>query len=124
MRFVIDEDLPRSVAPAIERLGYKAMDVRDHGLRGACDARVFAFAQSMKAVLVTGDRGFGNLLTYPPERHAGVLLVRLPNEATLTETIERVTAGIRIYETEVPSGLLVIVEPNRIRLRRSRASVA
>jgi predicted nuclease of predicted toxin-antitoxin system len=33
MRFLIDADLPRSVAEVIRRHGHEAIDVRDIGLR-------------------------------------------------------------------------------------------
>ena len=42
MKFLVDEDLPRSVAPLIRELGYDADDVRDVGLRGAPDSEIAA----------------------------------------------------------------------------------
>ena len=39
--FLIDEDLPRSLAAALRKDGLAADDVRDLGLRGQDDANVF-----------------------------------------------------------------------------------
>ena len=37
MQFLIDEDMPRSTGDLLRRYGYKSVDVRDVGLRGAKD---------------------------------------------------------------------------------------
>jgi len=48
MRFLIDEDLPRSTGNLLRRYGHEATDVRDIGLRGANDSKVASYAQSKK----------------------------------------------------------------------------
>lgn len=45
LRLLVDEDLPRSLAPALRAAGHEAVDVRDEGLRGQPDAQIFQFAQ-------------------------------------------------------------------------------
>jgi len=40
LKFVIDEDLPRSTAKLLKANGFEALDVRDYGLRGKDDALV------------------------------------------------------------------------------------
>jgi predicted nuclease of predicted toxin-antitoxin system len=45
LRLLVDEDLPRTLAPALRDASHDALDVRDAGLRGASDAIVFARAQ-------------------------------------------------------------------------------
>jgi uncharacterized protein (DUF433 family) len=42
LRFLTDEDVPRSTARALRDAGFDAVDVRDVGLRGKSDALVFA----------------------------------------------------------------------------------
>ena len=79
-RFLVDEDMPRSTAAMLRGLGFIADDVRDVGLRGRNDASVFAFAQSVNAVIVTADVGFGNVLRFPLGHHSGIVLLRLPTE--------------------------------------------
>jgi predicted nuclease of predicted toxin-antitoxin system len=78
MRFLIDEDLPRSLAAALREEAFGAEDVRDVGLRGRHDDHVFARAQSGGLVLVSGDLGFSNILRYPPGSHAGIVIARFP----------------------------------------------
>ncbi|GMU23037.1 MAG: hypothetical protein AMXMBFR13_31210 [Phycisphaerae bacterium] len=35
MRFLIDEDMPRSLAPALAAAGFEALDIRDLGFMAA-----------------------------------------------------------------------------------------
>lgn len=53
VRFVIDEDMPRSTGVALSSEGYEVKDVRDHGYRGLGDEEIYTFAQREKAVLLT-----------------------------------------------------------------------
>ena len=40
LKFLVDEDLPRSTAPKPREIGFEAFDVRDCGLRGKSDEEV------------------------------------------------------------------------------------
>jgi hypothetical protein len=37
LKFIIDEDMPRSTAKVLRTEGYESLDVRDLGLRGESD---------------------------------------------------------------------------------------
>lgn len=117
-RFVIDEDLPRSLARHLRSLGVEADDVRDIGLRGAPDGRVFAAAIGRGAALITGDLGFSNILQFPLGTHAGILVVRLPNEMPTTTLNDLVARALRLLSEDDIFGNLVILEQDRLRLRR------
>ncbi len=60
LRFLVDEDLPRSTASALREAGYAADDVRDLGLSGHTDREVFERAQSLSAVVLTSNTDFAN----------------------------------------------------------------
>ena len=64
-KFVIDEDIARSTGKLLADAGHEIIDIRDQGLRGAEDEKVFLFAQSEKAILLSGDVGFGNMRKFP-----------------------------------------------------------
>lgn len=64
MRFLVDEDLPRSAALNLRQAGGQADHVRDVGLRGRPDREVFRWAQDHRAVLVTGAAGFAGLVSF------------------------------------------------------------
>jgi predicted nuclease of predicted toxin-antitoxin system len=64
MTFLVDEDLPRSVALVIREFGHEAVDIRDIGLRGASDAQVATLAMLNRYCLVSGDGDFANVRQY------------------------------------------------------------
>jgi predicted nuclease of predicted toxin-antitoxin system len=84
-KFVIDEDMPRSIGMILKEHGYNVMDIRDFGLRGAEDQEIYEFAQREQAVILTGDRGFGNILRFSLGNHFGIVVAHFPNEMPTME---------------------------------------
>lgn len=103
MKFLIDEDLPRSASEVIQRYGFEAVHVQDIGLRGAKDSQIAHYARSNKLSLLTGDFDFSDVRNYPPSQYAGLVIVSVPSDAT---------AQLILHLK------LVIVEPGRIRIRK------
>lgn len=119
-RFLVDEDLPRSLARALRAEGFDTQDVRDVGLRGKTDTEVLQYAVAQNRTLVTADLRFGNLLTIPLGSHSGIVVARLPNELPVATLSAVILDAVRALDDEELRGSLVIVEPSRIRLRRPR----
>jgi predicted nuclease of predicted toxin-antitoxin system len=118
IRFLIDEDMPRSSARVLKARGFDALDVRDSGLRGKSDNEVFDFAQKNNAIILTADLGFGNLLHFPCGSHAGIVIVHFPNEVSTNELNRQIELMCANLSEEDFRGNLVILEPGRIRVRR------
>ena len=120
MHFLIDADLPRSLAATIRQRGHDATDVRDIGLRSAKDPVIAHYAREHQLCLMTGDYDFANIRNYPPEQYAGIVVLFLPRTATasyITQLVDQFLTS----EDLLPllPGQLAIVEPGRVRLRRS-----
>ena len=118
--FLVDEDLPRSLASAVRTAGLDAVDVRDVGLRGRPGSEVFAFAQLELRVLLSGDLGFANILHFPLGSHHGIVVARLPNEMPVAEVNAILVRALRELGDRDLRGSLVIVESDRVRLRTGR----
>jgi predicted nuclease of predicted toxin-antitoxin system len=119
MRFLVDEDLPRSTKILLQQQGYEAVDVRDIGLRGASDAIIIAYAQTHGLCLLSSDLGFADIRNYPPAKYSGIVILRLPAKAT-SSTILTLLEKI-LLQTEIISqlsGKLAIVESDRVRIRK------
>ncbi len=117
-RFLVDASLPRATAHLIRSEGHEAADVRDVGLGTAADERIAAYAQEHRLSIITRDRGFGNVLDYPPAEHHGIVIIRPPDPAGRSMVLAMVERFLR--EAEIVEGLdghLAVVEPGRIRLR-------
>jgi hypothetical protein len=50
-RFLIDEDMPRSIADLLKSAGFECFDVRDIGLKGSKDELIFRWAQENKCTI-------------------------------------------------------------------------
>ena len=119
-RFLIDEDMSRSLARAIRSVGIEAVDVRDVGLRGRPDAEVFQYAVAHSMVLISADMGFANTLQFLPSSHVGMVIARFPNEVPTTTVNTALRDAIKEMSDADLAGNTVIVEPGRIRMRRKR----
>ncbi len=121
MRFLVDEDLPRSVSLLLRQYGHDAVDVRDIGLRGASDVDIAAYAEKNRLCLLTGDMGFADIRNYQPEKYRGIVVVRPPANAT-SSVISLLLRGFLIQSGIVNNldGKLVVVEPGRVRIRRGQ----
>jgi predicted nuclease of predicted toxin-antitoxin system len=117
-RFLVDEDMPRSTARVLRQTGHTAEDVRDVGLRGHSDQEVFDYAQSQGAILVTADKDFSNALRFPPGTHSGIIVVRVPDELPTSKVNQEILSALASLEDVDLTGLLVIVEVARTRIRR------
>ena len=120
MRFLIDEDLPRSVGDLLRRYGHEAVDVRDIGLRGAKDSKIASYAQNNKLCIVTGDFDFSDIRNYPPKEYAGIVVLSIPKDATAPFILNLLEAFLQQNDL-IPKlpGRLAIVEPGRVRIRKA-----
>ena len=69
MNILIDENMPRSLAPQLIEVGCKVQDVRDIGLREQPDTEVMAIAVQQYAIIY-GDAAVG----YPASHDNGSTL--------------------------------------------------
>lgn len=119
MRFLVDEDLPRSVGSLLRQYGHEVIDVRDVGLRGASDAEIIAYAHTHGLCLLSGDTGFADIRNYPPGKYSGIAVLHLPATAT-SSTILTLLKNL-LEQTEIVnqlSGKLAIIESGRVRIRK------
>jgi len=121
--FLVDEDLPRSLAYTLRAAGYAALDVRDSTLAENTDAATYAFAQANGHALITADGTFANTLRYPLGAHHGIVVVRLPIDLAAPHVAQPVLNGLGALAGQSLEGVLLVIEPGRLRLSRAREAV-
>lgn len=103
MRFLIDCQLPRSLAETLRQRGYAADHASDFGLKGAPDREIWRYAIEKECVIVSKDEDF-SLLAKSTTNGPAVLWIRLGNtrnrvlSATLLPLMPLIVAAIEAGE--------------------------
>lgn len=82
MRFKLYENLSRGVYELFREAGHDTVTVREEGLQTAPDDRVCEAAAREARILVTLDRDFGQVLRFPPEASARIIVIDLGPRAS------------------------------------------
>jgi len=116
LKLLLDQNLSPTTAEFLKDMGLEAYDVRDEGLAGASDERIYAHAVRGSLVLVTFDTAFSR--RYISERDLpGLILLRVHPQTT--EILHPVLADFfsRFEESQL-SGCIAVVERHRYRIRK------
>jgi len=114
----LDENLPRNLTGVLTSAGHDTDSVAEEGLTGADDQTVFVSARDAGRLLVTLDRGFGDIRRYAPGTHAGIVVLRLPDESA-PAVVRAMRLLMAQHDLEDLVGTIAIVEPARLRIRRA-----
>ena len=113
MKLLIDSCLSETVASALAEAGHDVASVAQAGPDPG-DPRILAAAAAAGRVLVTVDRGFGQLAVRERLFSAGIIIIRK------TPAEEHAAAALRaidLHAEELLAGGIVIVAPERMRAR-------
>lgn len=90
MRFLLDENFPKTVVPVLEALGHEVDDFRQIGTVGAPDSEIVRMAKALSAVILTTDRDFFHTLGQDLPGHCGIIVVAVkqPTRTTIVSRIE------------------------------------
>lgn len=76
MKLKLDENLPHGLADELTRRGHDVDTVLDEQLGGRKDPVIVQAATDDSRLLLTLDRGIGDIRSYPPGSHASVVVLR------------------------------------------------
>ncbi len=116
MKFKIDENLPVEVAKLLQQAGHDALTVWDQALTGSPDPEIADACQREGRCLFTLDKDFADILTYPPEQFAGLMILRVKyqDKRTIIETVEKL---LTLFPHHPVEQHLWIVDERRVRIR-------
>lgn len=117
MKLKLDESLPLDARAAAEAAGHEVASVVDEGLGGASDPDVLQAAVHEDRLLVTLDRGFGDVRRYPPGTHQGVVVLRMDNQQP-SAVVQALAGFLKSQDLDDLRGCIVVVRGNVLRVRR------
>jgi predicted nuclease of predicted toxin-antitoxin system len=103
LNFLVDENMPRSLAPQIAVLGFTVQDVRDIGLRGHPDTEVMEAAVAADAIIITRDRGLADPRSWVEAFTAGVIFINLSDDTPATTVNAKI---LELLSNRLPVSLL------------------
>lgn len=118
MRFLVDNAVSPRVAEGLRLAGHDAEHVRDRGLARATDEELFEIAARESRVVVSEDTDFGTVLARRSERRPSVLLFRRLSDRSADALLALLLANLEIVAESLHAGAIVVIEPERIRIRR------
>jgi len=117
MKFLLDESMPRSSVNVLEELNLEVEHIRDIGMVGVPDNEIVDYARENKEIIIAKDIEFGNILTYPPSSHCGVVILRLPFWFTARQINNVLRGFLESVEVNKLENSITIVELGRYRIR-------
>jgi predicted nuclease of predicted toxin-antitoxin system len=104
VRLKLDENLPHDLADELTRQGHDVDTVLDEQLGGHKDSVVVQAATDNDRMVITLDRGVGDIRNFPPGSHAGVVVLRPASQdpASILELVGRLLDAFSKRSTRTP----------------------
>ena len=112
----IDENLPSEVASLLREAGHDASTVEEQSLQGAMDDTLIEICRVEERALITLDLDFADMRHYPPEKYAGIVVLR-PQTQSTTQVLELFRLFLPTLVHQSLPGHLWIVSQSGVRVR-------
>jgi predicted nuclease of predicted toxin-antitoxin system len=120
MNIKLDENLGDiRISSRLKLAGHDVATVRQQGLTSAPDTELIEVCRQEGRCLVTLDRGFGNRIQYRPRDYAGIVLIRLPSNASFADRVIAIDTLILALENSDVERKLWIVNDGSVQEYKS-----
>jgi len=116
MKFKLDENLPATATPVLAGAGHDVDTVIAEDLAGAPDEDVVAAATAAGRILISLDRGLGDIRSYPPGSHAGIVILRLTDQSAAT-VIKAISDLAGLASLDSLAGAVTVMQRGLLRIR-------
>jgi len=119
MKFNLDENFGRHTQHLFQIAGHDVQTTLDEKIQGCSDRQLYQICSAESRCLVTLDLDFSDVTRFPPERGAGIAVIRVHRNQSLSileQLIGLLLQGLSRMSIE---NKLWIVEATRIRIHQS-----
>lgn len=120
MKIKLDENIPGAVAGVLRSRGHDVDTVLEESLGGRDDPTVLGAAMDEGRLLLTLDRGFGDVRAYAPGTHPGIIVLR-PDDQRVPTVVAMVEMIVDHHDVDELAGCITVVQRNVLRVRRPNA---
>jgi predicted nuclease of predicted toxin-antitoxin system len=118
MKFLLDQNAERRIAPFLRNLGHDTKVVAVDFPPGILDHEVLTHAYEEQRIVITNDKGdFGKLIFKNFHPHAGVILFRRMKPGDLQAKLDRLTYVLEAYADRLNHFL--VVSPTNVRVKKT-----
>jgi predicted nuclease of predicted toxin-antitoxin system len=119
MKFKLDENLGTRLQELFRINGHDVETVFSQGLQGCADPRLLTVCSVEGRCLVTFDLDFSDIRRFPPEKTAGVIVMRVPQNPSLELLEIMVVEALDALKKYPIEKKLWVVEAGRIRMHQN-----
>ncbi len=119
MRFKLDENFGTRTQHIFNAPGYDVKTVWEEELQGCSDQKIYETCCSQTRCLVTLDLDFADTVRFPPEHAAGIAVIRVPKNPSLSLLEKLVRQLLKELDQTSIENKLWIVEVGRIRIHQT-----
>jgi len=118
VRWLLDENQSPVIAESLRAAGHDAVHVRELGRAGATDQELLVLAGEEDRVIVSGDTDFGELLARTNRARPSIVLLRRQSGRKAAQIASLLLANLPAVEDDLVAGAIVVVDEDRLRIRR------
>ena len=116
MKFKLDENLPVSSAAILTSAGHDVDTVTQRGPDRRAGPDVVTAATAAGRILISLDRGLGDIRTYPPGSHAGIVVLRLTDQSAAAAT-KAISDLASLADPDSLAGAVAVLQRGLLRIR-------
>ncbi len=117
MKFLADHCLSQRTVHYLRETGFAITTLKELDKHKLSDPDVLSLAIERDEILITEDKGFGNIFDYPLYSHKGIIII-----ITRTRKREMLHSILKKFLSESSfeeiSGKLITIEDNLVRIRQ------
>jgi predicted nuclease of predicted toxin-antitoxin system len=116
LRFLTDENIFPPITYYLRKSGHDVKTVQESGRSNAPDDKIIDLAIREERTIITFDKHFGNIITYPPQNLFGIILIRI-HPPLLNDIFYAVDNLFKNYQGDSFKGRLIVLSKKGYRIR-------